>query len=293
MSIFKGSGVALVTPFNTDGTINYEIFGKLIDYHISEGTDAIIVCGTTGEASTLTDKEQTESVRFAAKYANGRVPIIAGAGSNDTAHGVNLCQGCEEAGADALLLVTPYYNRATPKGLVSHYTKLAESVKIPVILYSVKSRTGVNIEPGTVAELAKVPNIAAIKEASGNIGQIAQIAALCGDAIDIYSGNDDQILPILSLGGIGVISVAANIVPKDVHELVATFLEGDIKASQQYQLKLIPLVKQLFNEVNPIPVKAAMRLLGYDVGGYRLPLCEPEEANLKLLREAMQNYGLL
>lgn len=293
MTIFTGSGTAIVTPFDKDGKVNYELLKKLVEFQLENGTDAIIVCGTTGEASTLTDDEQLESVRFVAEVVNKRVPVIAGAGSNYTEHGVHLCKGSEKAGADALLLVTPYYNKCTQKGLVAHFKQLAGSVDIPVILYSVKSRTSLNMEPKTVLELSKVENIVAIKEASSDIVQIAQIAELCGDAMTLYSGNDDQIVPILSLGGKGVISVAANIAPRQVHEMVMKFMEGDIKESLRYQLEILPLVRALFNEVNPIPVKAALNLMGFDVGGYRMPLCEIEDTNLEKLKIAMTDYGLI
>ncbi len=293
MAIFKGSGVAIVTPFNADGTVNYDVFGELIEFQIKNGTDAIIVCGTTGEASTLTDDEQIETIRFAVDKVNKRVPVIAGAGSNYTDHGIELCVASQKAGADALLLVTPYYNKTTQKGLIDHYTHTANSVDIPVILYNVPGRTGLNINPRTAYELSKVENIVAIKEASGNISQIAEVAYYCDGKLDLYSGNDDQILPVLSLGGIGVISVSANIAPYDTHDMVMKYLNGDIKGATQLQLKSIPLVKQLFCEVNPIPVKAALNIMGFNVGGYRKPLVEMDESNLANLKKAMADYGLM
>jgi 4-hydroxy-tetrahydrodipicolinate synthase len=293
MAIFTGSGVAIVTPFNPDGSINYESFGKMIEFQIENKTDAIIVCGTTGEASTLTDDEQIETIRFAVDKVNKRVPVIAGAGSNYTAHGVDLCVASEKAGADALLLVTPYYNKTSQKGLIAHYTECAKSVDLPIILYSVPGRTGLNISPKTAYELSTVENIVAIKEASGNISQIAEIAHLCQGKLDLYSGNDDQITPLLALGGIGVISVTANIIPRDTHNLVCKFLEGDIKGAIELQLKAVPLVKALFADVSPIPVKAALNRLGFNVGGYRKPLIEADEATLIQLETAMKGYGLI
>lgn len=293
MAIFTGSGVAIVTPFGADGKVNFDAFEKLIEFQLANGTDAIIVCGTTGEASTLTDDEQLECVRFVAETVKGRVPVIAGAGSNYTEHGVHLCKGSQKAGADALLLVTPYYNKCSQKGLIAHFKKLAGSVDIPVVLYSVKSRTALNIEPQTAYELSKVENIVAIKEASSDIIQIAQIAELCSGNMTLYAGNDDQIVPILSLGGMGVISVVANVAPRQTHDIVAKFLEGNLKESLRLQLEMLPLVRALFCEVNPVPVKAALNLMGYNAGGYRMPLCEMEEENLLRLKKAMTDYGLI
>lgn len=293
MSIFTGAGVALVTPTHADGSVNYEKMKELIEFQLANDTDALIICGTTGEASTMPDEAQVECVRFAKEVAAGRVPIIAGAGSNDTAHCIELAQACEKAGADAVLLVTPYYNKATQKGLILHYTAVAESISIPIILYNVPGRTGCNIAPKTVAELSKVKNIVAVKEASGNLSQVAEIAALVGPDFDIYSGNDDQILPILSLGGKGVISVLSNIAPKQTHDMVMNFMNGDVKAATKLQLDAIELISALFCEVNPIPVKAALNLMGYEVGSCRLPLCDMEPKNLEVLKTAMKNYGLL
>ena len=293
MSIFTGAGVALVTPMNADGSVNFEKMKELIEFQIANNTDALIICGTTGEATTISDEDQIECVRFAKEVAAGRVPVIAGAGSNDTAHCIELAQACEKAGADGVLLVTPYYNKATQKGLILHYTAIANSINIPIILYNVPGRTGCNLAPKTVAELAKVKNIVAVKEASGNLSQVAEIAALCGPDFDIYSGNDDQILPVLSLGGKGVISVLSNVAPKQTHDMVAKFFEGDIQGSIKLQLDAIELIGALFCEVNPIPVKTALNLMGYEVGACKLPLCEMEPKNLETLKTAMKNYGLI
>ncbi len=293
MSIFTGAGVALVTPTFPDGTVNFEKMKELIEFQLANDTDALVICGTTGEASTLSDEVQIECVRYAVEVVNGRVPVIAGAGSNDTAHCIELAKGCETAGADAVLLVTPYYNKATQKGLILHYTAVAESLSIPIILYNVPGRTGCNIAPKTVLELSKVKNIVAVKEASGNLSQVAEIAALVGPDFDIYSGNDDQILPILSLGGKGVISVLSNIAPKETHDMVVKFFEGDLKGSIALQLDAIELISALFCEVNPIPVKTALDLMGYEVGPCRMPLCAMEDKNLETLKKAMKNYGLI
>lgn len=293
MSIFTGSCVAIVTPFNEDGSVNYAAYEKLIDFHIENKTDAIMTCGTTGEASTLSDEEQLEVIRFTVERVAKRLPVIAGAGSNDTAHGVKLCKGSQKAGVDACLLVTPYYNMTTQKGLINHYRIMAASVDIPLILYNVPSRTGLNITSKTACELSLVENIVAVKEASGNIVQIAEIAALCGDRLDIYSGNDSQILPILSLGGKGVISTAANIAPQKIHDLVMKYLEGDRETSLKLQLELMPLDRALFCEVNPIPVKTALNLMGMNAGGYRAPLTQMEPENQEILKKEMQRYGLL
>ncbi len=293
MAVFTGAGVALVTPTHPDGSVNFEKFKELIEFQIANDTDALIICGTTGEASTLTDEVQIECVRYAKEVAGNRVPVIAGAGSNDTKHCIDLAQGCEKAGADAVLLVTPYYNKATQKGLILHYTTVAESLNIPVILYNVPGRTGCNIQPQTAYELSKVKNIVGIKEASGNLSQIAETAALCGPDFDLYSGNDDQITPILALGGKGVISVLSNVAPKQTHDMVAKFMAGDIEGAAELQLGAIELIKALFCEVNPIPVKAALNLMGYEVGSCRMPLCDMEEKNLETLKTAMQHYGLL
>ena len=293
MSIFTGAGVALVTPMHADGSVNFDKMKELIEFQIANDTDALIICGTTGEASTMSDEVQIECIRFAKEAAAGRVPVIAGAGSNDTAHCIALAQGCEKAGADAVLLVTPYYNKATQKGLILHYTAVANSINIPIILYNVPGRTGCNIAPKTVAELAKVKNIVAVKEASGNLSQVAEIAALVGPDFDIYSGNDDQILPVLSLGGKGVISVLSNVAPRQTHEICENFFKGDIQKSCQMQLDAIPVINALFCEVNPIPVKAALNLMGKEAGPLRLPLTEMEPQNQERLKKAMQEYGIL
>ena len=293
MSIFTGAGVAIVTPMTETGAVNYPKLAELLEYQIANKTDSIIICGTTGEASTLTHEDHLEVIRFTIEKVAKRIPVIAGTGSNCTETAVYLSVEAERYGADGLLLVSPYYNKATQKGLIAHFTKIANSVKIPVILYNIQGRTGVNIAPETIAYLAKnVENIVAVKEASGNISQVAKIAQLCGDSLDIYSGNDDQSVPLLSRGGKGVISVLSNIAPKQTHDIVAKFMEGDIKGSLELQLKAIPLIEQLFCEVNPIPVKAALNLLGWEVGTLRMPLSTMEEEHQKKLKEAMDAFGL-
>ena len=293
-TIFTGAGVAIVTPFNEDGSVNYDALGNLIEFQIENETDAIIICGTTGEASTLTDDEQIETIRFTVDKVNKRVPVVAGAGSNDTRHGIELCKRCEQVGADALLIVTPYYNKTTQKGLVKYYTDMAGATDLPVIMYSVPGRTGLNIAPKTVETIAKtVENVVAIKEASGNIAQVAEIAARTQGDIDIYSGNDDQIVPLLSLGGKGVISVLSNVAPKYTHDMVMSFLKGDTKKAAELQLGAIDLIKALFCETSPIPVKAALNMMGLNAGGYRSPLVEMEEANKAVLEKAMKDFGLL
>jgi 4-hydroxy-tetrahydrodipicolinate synthase len=293
MSIFTGAGVAIVTPMTETGAVNYPKLEELIEYQIANGTDAIIICGTTGESSTLTHEEHLEAIRFTAEKVAGRIPVVAGTGSNCTETAVYLSQEAEKYGVDGVLLVSPYYNKATQKGLIAHFTKIANSIKIPVVLYNIQSRTGVNMTPETIAYLAKnVENIVAVKEASGNISQIAKVAQLCGDSIDIYSGNDDQIVPILSLGGKGVISVLSNVAPKETHDIVAKFLDGDVAGSLELQLRAIPLVEKLFCEVNPIPVKAALNMLGWEVGPLRMPLSEMEEEHQKELKVAMDAFGV-
>lgn len=293
MSIFTGAGVAIVTPMTKTGEVNYPKLGELLDYQIENGTDSIIICGTTGEASTLTHEEHLETIRYAIDKVAKRVPVIAGTGSNCTDTAVYLSQEAEKYGADGLLLVSPYYNKATQKGLIAHFTKIANSVKIPVILYNIQGRTGVNITPETLAYLAhNVENIVAVKEASGNISQVAKIAQLAGEELDIYSGNDDQIVPLLSLGGKGVISVLSNIAPRETHDIVAKFMEGDLAGSLALQMKAIPLIEQLFCEVNPIPVKAALNLMGWEVGPLRMPLTTMEEEHQKKLKEAMDAFGI-
>ena len=294
MAIFKGAGVAIVTPFTADDKVDYEALGKMIDFQIENGTDAIIICGTTGESSTLTHDEHDECIRFAVEYVAGRVPVIAGTGSNSTAEAIRLSTHAEKVGADALLLVTPYYNKATQKGLIEHYKKIANSVKIPIIMYNVPSRTGVNILPETAVTLAKeVDNIVGIKEASGNIGQVARLAALADGCIDIYSGNDDQIVPLLSLGGIVVISVLSNIAPKMTHDIVASYLNGDVETSRKLQLQAMDLNDVLFCEVNPIPVKAALNMMGMCEGNLRSPLCEMSEAHKEQMKSALERHQLI
>ena len=292
-AVFYGSAVALVTPFKPDGSVDYAALGKLLQFQLDNGTDAFVICGTTGEASTLTDEEQTECVRFSVEYVNKRVPVIAGAGSNDTAHGVNLCRLVEKAGADAVLLVTPYYNKCTQKGLVRHFTAQAEAIGIPAILYNVPSRTSLNMLPNTVYELSKVKNIVGLKEACGDIAQVAETARLCGENFAIYSGNDDYTVPLMSVGGLGVISVIANVAPKQTRDMTALYLSGDIKGAARIQLAMLPLIRALFCEASPGPVKAALNLMGMGVGGYRLPLCEMDDANLAVLKREMQDYGLI
>jgi 4-hydroxy-tetrahydrodipicolinate synthase len=294
MSIFKGSGVAIVTPMKENGEVAQDVLDQLLDDQIEHGTDAIIICGTTGEGSTLTPEEHIETIRHAIRKVNGRIPVIAGTGSNDTAFAVRLSKEAEEAGADGLLLVTPYYNKATQGGLIAHFSAIANAVKVPCIMYNVPSRTGCNIAPETAAYLGKnVENIAGIKEASGNISQIAEVSRLAEGHLDIYSGNDDQVVPILSLGGLGVISVLANVAPKETHEMVAKYLEGDTKGSLEIQLRSLPLIHALFSEVNPIPVKAALNMQGWNVGGPRLPLTEITDASRVKLEAAMKEFGVL
>ncbi len=293
MTIFRGAGVAIVTPFKEDGTVDFDNYGELIEWQIAEGTDAIISCGTTGEASTMTDEEQIEVVEYCVQKVAGRIPVIGGAGSNDTKHGINLSKEIEKVGVDGLLQVTPYYNKATQKGLIQHYTAIADAVNIPIILYSVQGRTGVNIKPATVVELAKHPNIVAIKEASGNISQCCEIARLVPEDFGMYSGNDDMITPLLALGGDGVISVLSNVAPKQTHDLCQKFFDGDIKGSIDIQLKAKPLIDALFAEVNPIPVKAALQIMGKSKMNFRLPLCDPEDSTMVLLEKELKAFGIL
>ena len=293
MSIFTGAGVAIVTPMKENGEGNFEKLGEILEEQIAGQTDAIIICGTTGESSTLTHEEHLDAIKYTIDKVNKRIPVIAGTGSNCTQTAIYLSQEAEKYGADGLLLVTPYYNKATQKGLIEHYTAIANSVKLPIILYNVASRTGCNIEPKTAAYLAEhVENIVAIKEASGNISQVAEIAALTQGKMDIYSGNDDQIVPLLSLGGIGVISVLANVAPKETHDICAKFFEGDIEGSAKLQLKAIPLIDRLFCEVNPIPVKRAMKLMGMDCGPLRMPLTELTAEHEQSLAQAMKDFGI-
>lgn len=293
MSIFTGAGVAIVTPMKENGEVNFEKLGEILEEQIAGQTDAIIICGTTGESSTLTHEEHLDAIKYTIDKVNKRIPVIAGTGSNCTQTAIYLSQEAEKYGADGLLLVTPYYNKATQKGLIEHYTAIANSVKLPIILYNVASRTGCNIEPKTAAYLVEhVENIVAIKEASGNISQVAEIAALTQGKMDIYSGNDDQIVPILSLGGKGVISVLSNVAPQYTHDIVAKFMEGKVEESRDMQLKALPLIHALFCEVNPIPVKTALNLMGKEVGPLRMPMAEMEEAHQEVLKKAMKDFGI-
>lgn len=294
MAIFTGAGVAITTPFFANGEVDYDTFKNQIEYQIANGTDAIIVCGTTGEASTLSHEEHLDCIKFCCEVVNKRIPVIAGTGSNCTETAVYLSTEAEKYGVDGLLVVTPYYNKATQKGLIEHYTTIANSVKLPIIMYNVPSRTGCNILPETAAKLCKeVPNIVGIKEASGNISQVAKVALLGGKDLDLYSGNDDQIVPILSLGGKGVISVLSNIAPQQTHDICQTYFDGDVKKSCKLQLEAIPLIDALFCEVNPIPVKKAVELQGRDTGVLRRPLTEMEPQNAERLEKVMDAYGVL
>lgn len=294
MAIFTGAGVAIITPFHENGEVNYEKFAELLEYQITNGTDAIIVCGTTGEASTLTHEEHLDVIKYCVEKVAGRVPVIAGTGSNCTETAVYLSKEAEKYGADGLLVVTPYYNKATQNGLYEHFKMIAESVKVPMILYNVPGRTGCNIAPATVVRLCKdVENIVGVKEASGNISQVAKLMALADGCVDLYSGNDDQIVPILSLGGKGVISVLSNVAPKQTHDICAKFFAGDVEGSCKEQLRAMELCDALFCEVNPIPVKKAVNLLGMEAGPLRRPLSEMEPENAAKLEKAMKNYGIL
>lgn len=291
-TIFQGCGTAIATPFTEDG-VNFEEFGKLIEFQIENGVDAIIVCGTTGESATMTKEEREKTIKFAIDAVAKRTKVVVGTGSNSTKAAVEMSKFAEEAGADALLVVTPYYNKTTQKGLVAHYTEIAKAVNIPIIMYSVPSRTGVNISPETCLELSKIKNIVAIKEASGNLSQVAKIASLCRENLDIYSGNDDQIIPVLSLGGKGVISVLSNIMPKYTHDMTMKYFKGEVEEAAKMQLDVIDLSDSLFSEVNPIPVKHALNLMGYDFGKPRLPLIELSDANKKVMEEVMKKHKLI
>lgn len=293
MSLFNGSGVAIVTPFTADNKINFDKLGELIEWHIAKKTDAIIVCGTTGEAPTLQDDEHLAAIEYTVKKVNGRIPVIAGTGSNFTEHAIEMSKAAEAAGADGVLCVTPYYNKATQKGLVKHFYAIADAINIPMILYSVPGRTGVNIEPQTVLELSKHPMIQAIKEATGNIAQVAEIARLVPEDFKIYSGNDDMIVPLLSLGGHGVISVLANVLPEETHDMVMRYLEGDTKGALKLQLDTKALTDALFCEVNPIPVKTALNLMGKEVGDLRPPLYEMEPAHVARLKTELEAWHLV
>lgn len=293
MAIFTGAGVALVTPFHKDGSINYDKLDELIDYHCENGTDSIIICGTTGESSTLSEEEHMECIKFTIERTKKRLPVIAGTGSNATYTTIDMSKEAVEYGADGLLLVTPYYNKATQKGLIAHYKAVAAEAKAPIIMYSVASRTGLNIAPETAATLIKeVDNIVGIKEASGNISQVAKIMSLTDGKAELYSGNDDQIVPLLSLGAKGVISVLSNVAPRETHDICAKFFDGDVKGACELQLKAIPLIEQLFSEVNPIPVKKAVNLMGMECGGVRMPLTELTPEHEKTLAQAMKDFGI-
>lgn len=294
MSIFTGAGVAIITPFHEDGTINFEEFGRIIDDQIKGGSDAIIVCGTTGESSTMTDEEHVATIKYCVEKVAGRVPVIAGTGSNCTREAVNISKKAEEVGADGLLCVTPYYNKCTQEGLYQYYKAISDSVNIPIIMYNIPGRTGTTIQPETAVRIAKeVENVVAIKEASGNISAVAKLAALADGCLDIYSGNDDQVLPLLSLGGKGVISVWSHIAPKKVHDMVQAYFDGDTATATKLQLEAIDVIGALFCEVNPIPVKAAMNMLGYDAGPVRAPLTELSDAHKEVLKKALKDYGVL
>ena len=293
MAIFTGAGVALVTPFHEDGSVNFDKLDELIDYHCENGTDSLIICGTTGESSTLSEEEHMECIKFAVERTKKRLPVIAGTGSNATYTTIDMSKEAVEYGVDGLLIVTPYYNKATQKGLAAHYKAVAEEAKAPIIMYSVASRTGLNIAPETAAELIRdVDNIVGIKEASGNIAQVAKIMYLTDGKADLYSGNDDQIVPLLSLGGKGVISVLSNVAPKETHDICAKFFAGDVKGACELQLKAIPLIEQLFCEVNPIPVKKAVSLMGFECGPLRMPLTEISPEHEKSLAQAMKDFGI-
>ena len=294
MAVFKGAGVAIVTPMNADESVNYDKLEEIIEEQIAGGTDAIVIVGTTGEGSTLSMEEHSECIKKAVEFTKHRIRVVAGTGSNCTATAIQLTQEAEEHGADAALVVTPYYNKATQKGLIAHYSAIADSTKLPLILYNVPGRTGTNIAPQTVATLRKTKkNIVGVKDATANLAQTSEMMRLCDGDIELYSGEDGLVVPILSLGGIGVISVVSNVAPHDVHEMVMSFLNGDIEKARQIQLRELPLVDALFCEVNPIPVKTAMNLMGKEVGPLRLPLCEMEPENLEKLKKAMKDYGLL
>lgn len=293
MAIFEGAGVALITPMNEDGSVNYSKLKELIEFQIENSTDAIIICGTTGEASTLSEEEHLQCIRYTCEVVAGRIPVIAGTGSNCTESAIYLSKEAEKCGADGLLVVTPYYNKATQNGLKAHYKAIAEAVSLPIILYNIPGRTGVRINPQTVVELCtEIPNIVGVKDATGDISEVAEVMSLAEGKVDLYSGNDDQITPILSLGGKGVISVLSNILPKETHEIVTSYQQGDVAKSCELQLKYIPLIKALFSEVNPIPVKKAMNIMGMEVGGLRLPLTEMEDKTAARLSEEMRKVGL-
>ena len=294
MAIFEGAGVALVTPFKANGDVNYDKLEEILEEQIAGGTDAIVICGTTGEASAMSPEEHLSVIKYGCEVVKGRIPVVAGTGSNCTREAVYMSQKAEEVGADGVLLVTPYYNKATQNGLIAHFTTIAESIKIPALLYHIPGRTGVTMKPETIVSLCKnVPNIVGVKEASGNFSSIATMMNMADGCIDVYSGNDDQIVPLLSMGGKGVISVLSNVAPKQTHDICQKFFDGDVKGSLQMQLDAIPLISALFSEVNPIPVKAAMNMMGKEVGPLRLPLTEMEDAHKEVLKQAMKSYGIL
>ncbi len=290
--IFTGAGVAIVTPFTETG-IHFKELGRMIDDQIANGTDAIVITGTTGESATMTDEEHRAAIKFAVDHVKGRVPVIAGTGSNETSYAVELTQYAEKVGADGALVVTPYYNKCTQNGLVRHYTMIADQSNIPLVLYDVPSRTGVSIKPETYAKLAKHPRIVAVKEANGDLSSILRLRHACGDELAVYSGNDDQILPILSLGGKGVISVLSNVAPRQTHDICRLYFDGKVQEAAKLQIELSDLIDALFCEVNPIPVKAAMRLLGYEAGPLRMPLTDPEPAHLEQIKAALKKHDLL
>lgn len=292
-TVFTGAGVAIITPMNADGSINWDEFGRIIDFQIDNGTDAIIVCGTTGESATMTDEEHVECIRYCVDRVNKRVPVVAGTGSNDTKYAVDLSVEAEKLGADALLVVTPYYNKTSQRGLITHFTAIADSVNIPIILYNVPSRTGVNISLDTYDVLANHKNIAAVKEASGNISAIAKIIEKCGDRLDVYSGNDDQIVPIMALGGKGVISVLSNVCPKETHDIAQLCLDNNVLEAAKMQIKYLELMNNLFMDVNPIPVKEAMNLMGFNAGECRLPLLRMDQSKIDILAQSMKSVGAI
>lgn len=292
-TIFTGAAIAIITPMNADGSINYSVLGEMIDHQIDNCTDAIVICGTTGEASTMTDAEHLECIRFAVERVNGRVPVIAGTGSNDTAYAIKLSKEAEEVGVDALLLVTPYYNKTTQKGLIAHFTAIADAVNIPIVLYNIPGRTGVNMDVATIKKLAEHRNIAAVKEASGNISYAAKLIAECGDMIDVYSGNDDMIVPLMSLGAKGVISVLSHVIPKETHMMAQYCLDNNFAEASKLQIEYLDLINNLFIEVNPIPVKEAVNMMGVNAGPCRLPLVEMTDEHKAALRASLEKHGLI
>lgn len=292
-TIFTGAAIAIITPMNADGSVNYDELGRIIDDQIANSTDAIVICGTTGEASTMTDEEHLECIRFAVEKTAKRVPVIAGTGSNDTAYAVKLSNEAEEVGADGLLLVTPYYNKTTQKGLIAHFTAIADAVNIPIVLYNIPGRTGMGMEVSTIKKLAEHRNIVAVKEASGNISYAAKLIAECGDVIDVYSGNDDMIVPLMSLGAKGVISVLSHVIPKQTHDMVQYCLDNNYAEATKLQIEYLDLINNLFIEVNPIPVKEAMNMMGWNAGSCRLPLCDMSDDHKEVLRASMAKHGLI